>query len=146
MTAALPDRYRRACPAYLARGWHETRRHAGPSRRRSIRAPCERDFPIFAHNPGLVFLDTAASAQKPRAVIDGSRIIYDPIMPMSIAGVYRLSARSTERYEQARETVRRFLNAADDSEIVFVRGATEAINLVAHCWGATFLQRRRSRS
>jgi cysteine desulfurase/selenocysteine lyase len=99
-----------------------------------------REFPIFAHNPGLVFLDTAASSQKPAAVIDGLADYYRTDYANVHRGVYRLSARSTERFEQARHTVRQFLNAADDSEIVFVRGATEAINVVAHCWGSTFLR------
>lgn len=99
-----------------------------------------REFPIFAHNPGLVFLDTAASAQKPRMVIDGVAEYYRTDYANVHRGVYGLSARSTERFEQARQTVRRFLNAAEDSEIVFVRGATEAINLVAQCWGGTFLR------
>jgi cysteine desulfurase/selenocysteine lyase len=97
------------------------------------------DFPIFANNPGLVFLDTAASAQKPAAVIDGVADFYRHDYANVHRGVYRLSARSTELYEEAREKVRGFLNAADSSEIVFVRGATEAINLVANTWGTAFL-------
>jgi cysteine desulfurase / selenocysteine lyase len=100
----------------------------------------KRDFPIFATNPGLVFLDTAASAQKPAAVIDEVSEFYRTDYANIHRGVYRLSARSTERYEAARDTVRRFLNAADRSEIVFVRNATEAINLVASSWGATNLR------
>jgi cysteine desulfurase / selenocysteine lyase len=100
-----------------------------------------REFPIFDHNPGLVFLDTAASAQKPRAVIDGLSDFYRTDYANVHRGVYGLSARSTARFEIARETVRRFLNAEDASEIVFVRGATEAINLVVQSWGATFLTR-----
>jgi cysteine desulfurase/selenocysteine lyase len=98
-----------------------------------------REFPIFERNPGLVFLDTAASAQKPRAVIDGIAEYYRNDYANIHRGVYALSARSTDRFEAARETVRRFLNAADASEIVFVRGATEGINLVAQSWGASFL-------
>ncbi|WP_029011771.1 aminotransferase class V-fold PLP-dependent enzyme [Niveispirillum irakense] len=98
-----------------------------------------RQFPIFARNPGLVFLDTAASAQKPAAVIDGLADFYRGDYANVHRGVYRLSARSTERYEAARETVARFLNATA-SEIVFVRGATEGINLVAQSWGPAFLQ------
>jgi cysteine desulfurase/selenocysteine lyase len=98
-----------------------------------------RDFPIFANNPGLVFLDTAASAQKPAAVIDGVADFYRHDYANVHRGVYRLSARSTELYEEAREKVRGFLNAADSSEIIFVRGATEAINLVANTWGTAFL-------
>jgi cysteine desulfurase / selenocysteine lyase len=99
-----------------------------------------RDFPIFEHNPGLVFLDSGASAQKPKAVIDGIADYYRRDYANVHRGVYRLSARSTELYEGAREKVRRFLNAADASEIVFVRNATEGINLVAQSWGATFLK------
>jgi cysteine desulfurase/selenocysteine lyase len=98
-----------------------------------------REFPIFERNPGLVFLDTGASAQKPRAVIDGIAEFYRSDYANIHRGVYALSARSTDRFEAARETVRRFLNAADASEIVFVRGATEGINLVAQTWGAKFL-------
>jgi len=99
-----------------------------------------RDFPIFGSNPGLVFLDSAASAQKPAAVIDEVSEFYRTDYANVHRGVYRLSARSTERYEAARETARRFLNAAHASEIVFVRGATEGINLVAYSWGLTNLK------
>jgi cysteine desulfurase/selenocysteine lyase len=99
-----------------------------------------RDFPIFERNPGLVFLDSGASAQKPAAVIDGVAEFYRSDYANVHRGVYRLSARSTELYEEARDKVRRFLNAADRREIVFVRGATEAINLVAASWGATFVK------
>jgi cysteine desulfurase/selenocysteine lyase len=99
-----------------------------------------RDFPIFENNPGLVFLDSGASAQKPAAVIDGVAQFYRRDYANVHRGVYRLSARSTELYEEAREKVRRFLNAADTREIVFVRNATEAINLVAYSWGRTFLK------
>ncbi|MDE1932033.1 MAG: aminotransferase class V-fold PLP-dependent enzyme, partial [Alphaproteobacteria bacterium] len=103
-------------------------------------ARIKRDFPVFANNPGLVFLDSAASAQKPAAVIDGVAAFYRTDYANVHRGVYRLSARSSDRYEGARETVRRFLNAASADEIVFVRGATEAINLVAYSWGMTFLK------
>lgn len=114
--------------------WAETRTRA--SNPRELR----RQFPIFANNPGLVFLDTAASSQKPNVVIDGLADYYRTDYANVHRGVYGLSARSTERFERARHTVRKFVNAADDSEIVFVRGATEALNLVAHCWGGTFLR------
>ena len=99
-----------------------------------------REFPIFANNPGLVFLDSGASAQKPATVIDRVADYYRTDYANVHRGVYRLSARSTELFEEAREKVRRFLNAADAREIVFVRGATEAINLVAQSWAATFLE------
>jgi cysteine desulfurase/selenocysteine lyase len=99
-----------------------------------------REFPIFANNPDLVFLDSAASAQKPRSVIDGLAEYYRTDYANVHRGVYRLSARSTELYEEARDKVCRFLNAADRREIVFVRNTTEAINLVAQSWGAAFLE------
>ena len=97
-------------------------------------------FPIFANNPGLVFLDSGASAQKPASVIDQIADYYRTDYANVHRGVYRLSARSTELFEAARVKAQRFLNAADPREIVFVRGATEAINLVAQSWGAAFLE------
>ena len=100
----------------------------------------KRDFPIFANNPGLVFLDSAASAQKPAAVIDRVSDFYRTDYANVHRGVYRLSTKSSELYENARARVARFLNAAHDSEIVFVRGATEGINLVVQSWGASFLK------
>lgn len=97
------------------------------------------EFPIFSRNPGLVFLDTAASAQKPACVIDGIAEFYRQDYANVHRGAYGLSIRSTEKFEQGREIAARFLNAADPSEIVFVRGATEAINLVASSWGGSSL-------
>ncbi|MGE4483132.1 aminotransferase class V-fold PLP-dependent enzyme [Acidocella sp.] len=94
------------------------------------------EFPVFTRHPDLVYLDTAASAQKPEEVIEGIAEFYRADYANMHPGGYRLSIRATERYEQARETVRRFLNAASTEEIVFVRGATEAIDLLAHGWGA----------
>jgi cysteine desulfurase/selenocysteine lyase len=99
-----------------------------------------REFPIFTKHPGLVFLDSGASAQKPRSVIDGIAEFYRSDYANVHRGVYSLSARSTDRFEEAREKVRAFLNAADEREIVFVRGATEAINLVAQSWGPADLK------
>jgi cysteine desulfurase / selenocysteine lyase len=100
----------------------------------------KRDFPIFANNPGLVFLDSAASAQKPAAVIDRVSNFYRTDYANVHRGVYRLSTASSEQYENARVRVARYLNAAHESEIVFVRGATEGINLVVQSWGAAFLK------
>jgi cysteine desulfurase/selenocysteine lyase len=99
-----------------------------------------REFPIFEHNPGLVFLDSGASAQKPRQVIDAVAEFYRTDYANVHRGVYRLSGRSTDRFEEAREKVRAFLNAESEREIVFVRGATEAINLVAQSWGPAHVQ------
>ena len=100
-----------------------------------------REFPIFTTHPELVFLDSGASAQKPRAVIDGIAEFYRTDYANVHRGVYSLSARSTDRFEEAREKARAFLNAADEREIVFLRGATEAINLVAQSWGPACLKR-----
>jgi len=99
-----------------------------------------REFPIYRNNPGLVFLDSGASAQKPASVIDGVAEFYRRDYANVHRGVYRLSQRSTDAFEVAREKTRAFLNAADVNEIVFVRGATEAINLVAKSWGPEFVK------
>lgn len=99
----------------------------------------KQDFPIFENNPGLVFLDSAASAQKPSSVIDAVADYYRSDYANVHRGLYTLSARSTELFEQSREAARRFLNAAHSEEIVFVRGATEAINLVAYGWAQKHL-------
>ena len=99
-----------------------------------------REFPIFTTHPELVFLDSGASAQKPRAVIDGIAEFYRTDYANVHRGVYSLSARATDRFEEAREKARAFLNAADEREIVFLRGATEAINLVAQSWGPACLK------
>jgi cysteine desulfurase/selenocysteine lyase len=100
----------------------------------------KRDFPIFRNNPDVVFLDTAASAQKPQMVIDAISHFYERDYANVHRGVYGLSQRATDLYEAARFTVRRFLNARHAREIVFVRGATEAINLVAQSYGPAFLK------
>ena len=100
----------------------------------------KQDFPIFRNNPDVVFLDSAASAQKPQVVIDAVSSFYERDYANVHRGVYGLSQRATDKYEAARETVRRFLNAKTAREIVFVRGATEAINLVAQTWGLAMLK------
>ena len=111
-----------------------------PERARLDPRRLRREFPIFERNPGLVFLDSGASAQKPRQVIDGIAEFYRGDYANVHRGVYKLSARSTDLFEEAREKTRAFLNAADEREIVFVRGATEAVNLVAQSWGPAHLK------
>ncbi|HWA89937.1 MAG TPA: cysteine desulfurase [Rhizomicrobium sp.] len=96
------------------------------------------DFEILSrtvYGKTLVYLDSAASAQKPRQVLDAMRDFAASEYANVHRGVHFLSAASTERYEAARETVRRFLNAARAEEIVFTKGGTEAINLVSYAWG-----------
>jgi cysteine desulfurase/selenocysteine lyase len=91
------------------------------------------DFPILGtrlHGRPLVYLDSAASAQKPRVVIEAERRCYEEYYANVHRGVHGLSVRSTEAYEASRESVRRFLGAASAKEIVFVRGATEAFNML----------------
>ncbi len=94
------------------------------------------DFPILGHpsSPPLVYLDSAASAQKPRQVIEAVQRGYAEEYANVHRGLYRLSQVATERYEQARTVVARFLNAAHDDEIIFTSGTTQGINLVAASW------------
>jgi cysteine desulfurase/selenocysteine lyase len=96
------------------------------------------DFPVLhqrVHGQPLVYLDNAATSQKPAVVLDTLRHYYEFDNANVHRGVHELSGRATDAYEGARETVRAFLNAASVREIVFTRNATEAINLVARSWG-----------
>ncbi|RVT92554.1 cysteine desulfurase [Sphingomonas crocodyli] len=97
-----------------------------------------KDFPAIPE--GWHYLDTAATAQKPRQVIDAIERAYARDYATVHRGVYRRSADMTIAYEAARARVARFLNAASADEVVFVRGATEAINLVAQSWGVANLK------
>lgn len=99
------------------------------------------DFPIFermVHGKPLVYLDNGATSQKPRCVIEAEAHYYARLNANVHRGVHRLSQEATDVYEAARDGVQRFLNAARREEIVFVRGTTEAINLVANSYGARF--------
>jgi cysteine desulfurase/selenocysteine lyase len=101
------------------------------------------DFPILARpmrGRRLVYLDNANSTQKPRTVIDAELRFYTEQYANIHRGVYLLSQEATEAYDRARATVARLLNARSAREIVFVRGTTEAINLVASSWGRTHLR------
>jgi len=98
------------------------------------------DFPILSrrvHDKPLVYLDNAATTQKPLAVIDAERDVYERSYANIHRGVHLLSVEATDAYERAREKARAFLNAEKAREIVFVRGTTEAINLVASSFGGT---------
>ena len=98
---------------------------------RSARA----DFPLLANAPSLHYLDSAATSQKPRAVLDAMRDYYERDNANPHRGAYALSARATDRYQAARERVARFVGARDADALVFTRGTTEALNLVATAWG-----------
>jgi cysteine desulfurase/selenocysteine lyase len=101
------------------------------------------DFPVLGqqvHGKPLAFLDSAASAQKPNAVLDRLCAVYSEHYANIHRGLYALSERSTEAFEETRSKVANFLNAATEKEIVFTKGATEGINLVAHSYGLTNLK------
>ncbi|HLH19292.1 MAG TPA: cysteine desulfurase [Bryobacteraceae bacterium] len=97
-----------------------------------------KDFPVLkqtVHGKPLVYLDSAATAQKPFAVIEAIRRFHEVDCANIHRGVHELSQRSTAAYEETRAKAKRFLNARSKSELIFVRGTTEAINLVASSWG-----------
>lgn len=98
-------------------------------------------FPIFSHQPDLIYLDSAATAHKPQSVIDALSQFYAAEYATVHRAIYRPSLAATDRYNETRETVRRFLNAADASEIIFTRGTTDALNLVAASYARTFLKK-----
>ena len=102
-----------------------------------------KDFPILkqqVRGKPLVYLDNAATSQKPESVIDAISSYYREINSNVHRGVHQLSERATERYEAARDNIRSFINAASTTEIIFVRGTTEAINLVAQSYGRNRFQ------
>ena len=117
-----------------------SRRSAGPSLADEVRG----DFPILAMSEAggskpLVYLDSAATSQKPRAVLDALSSYYEEANANVHRGAHFLANRATERYEGARDKVAAFIGAGRREEVVFTRGATEAINLVANTWGAEHL-------
>ena len=93
------------------------------------------DFPLLAANPGLHYLDTAATAQKPRVVLDAIVDFYETANANPHRGAYALSVAATDRYHAARERVARFFGLTDAACCIFTRGTTEALNLVATAWG-----------
>lgn len=100
------------------------------------------DFPILretVNGKPLIWFDNAATTQKPQAVIDRLAYFYAHENSNIHRAAHELAARATDAYEDARDTVRRFLNAGKSEQIIFVRGTTEAINLVAHSWGGKHL-------
>ncbi len=107
---------------------------------KTIAAKVRSDFPILhqqIHGKPLVYLDNAATSQKPIAVLDALRYYYEHDNANVHRGVHTLSSRATDGYEGARDKVAAFVNAASRQEIVYTRNASEAINLVAYSWGST---------
>lgn len=93
------------------------------------------NFPVFNKYKELVYLDNSATQQKPKRVIDALVRYYSEENANPLRGLYELSIKATEAYENARESVRRFIGAASTKEIVFTRNATESLNLIAFSWG-----------
>jgi cysteine desulfurase/selenocysteine lyase len=124
---------------------HEVARPAAPAAARPAFdvARVREDFPILkqkVHGKPLVYFDNAATSQKPRAVIEAERQFYESLCSNVHRGVHWLSEHATQAYEDTRIKVQRFLNAAESREIIFVRGTTEAINLVASTYGRSNIQ------
>ena len=99
------------------------------------------DFPLLAANPGLRYLDSAATAQKPRAVLDAIRTFYETSYANPHRGAYALSVAATEQYHASRERMARFAGLADADCLIFTRGTTESINLIASTWGRANVER-----
>ena len=102
-----------------------------------------KDFPILreqAHSHPLIYFDSAATSQKPRRVIESLRNFYEHDNANVHRGLHTLSARATEAYEHARQRVAEYIGAASPDEIIFARGTTESINLVAQAWGGKFIR------
>ena len=93
------------------------------------------DFPLLVNNPGLHYLDSAATSQKPRVVLDALRDFYETANANPHRGAYALSVRATECYHQSRVRVAQFLGVRDSDCLIFTRGTTEGLNLVAGSWG-----------
>ena len=106
-------------------------------------SPYKADFPLLAANPGLSFLDSAATAQRPAVVLDAERRFYETMNANPLRGLYRLSVEATAAIDDARAHVASFIGAVDDagkpqgSQIVFTRNASESLNLVARTLGRT---------
>ncbi|SFN24001.1 cysteine sulfinate desulfinase [Formivibrio citricus] len=103
-------------------------------------APMRNEFPLLARNPGLIYLDNAATTQKPACVLDAEREFYETANANVHRASHRLAVAATGAFESARATVAHFLNATTPNEVVFTRGTTEAINLVARSWGQASLR------
>ncbi len=99
------------------------------------------DFPLLASNPELHYLDSAATSQKPRVVLDAVLQYYEHDNANPHRGAYALSARATQRYHDARERIARFVGVRDAARLIFTRGTTESLNLVATAWGRANVSR-----
>ena len=101
--------------------------------------PYRKDFPLLLEEKAA-YLDNAATAQRPVCVMEAEKKFYEHSNANPLRGLYELSMAATDAYEDARETVRKFLHAASEREIIFTRNTTESLNLVAYSYGLTFLK------
>src|SRR5262249_51260460 len=128
--------------------WRATARIANYSVHKAVASQVDwsalrEDFPILherAHGHPLIYFDSAATSQKPRAVIEAMRKFYEHDNANVHRGLHTLSSRATEAYENARRRVAEYIGAASGDEIIFTRGTTESINLVAQAWGGKFIR------
>jgi cysteine desulfurase/selenocysteine lyase len=95
----------------------------------------KKDFPIFGVHPELVYLDSTATSLKPKSVIDKTIEYYKDYSSNIHRGVYQIAEKASEEYEETREITAKFINCTSSNEIIFTRGTTESINLVAYTWG-----------
>ena len=94
----------------------------------------KKDFPLFKDRD-IIYLDNAATAQKPACVIEAEKEFYEKHNANPLRGFYPLSLEATDAYEAARKTVQHFIHAASETEIIFTRNTTESLNLVAYSYG-----------
>ena len=102
-----------------------------------------KDFPIFAGDSPLAYLDSAASSQTAICVVEAMADYYQSYRSNIHRGIYRISEEATAAYEEARQKVAQFINARRSSQVVFTRNTTESINLVAYSWGSANVRPRR---
>jgi cysteine desulfurase/selenocysteine lyase len=101
----------------------------------------KKDFPIFKNNPNLVYLDSAATSQKPQIVIDAVNEFYTSYNSNIHRGIYPLAEKVSAKVEEVRRKIQSFIAAKESSEIIFTRGTTEALNLVMYCWGQKYIKK-----
>ena len=104
----------------------------------------KKDFPIFSNNHGLIYLDSASTAQKPQVVIDSISSFYSTSNANVHRALYSIGETATESYENVRKKIRNFLDVPDSHEIIFTKGTTESINLVSNAWGRKYLDSKHS--
>jgi len=101
----------------------------------------KKDFPIFKTNKNLVYLDSAATTQKPQVVIDSINKFYSLYNSNIHRGLYPLAERTSAEIEKVRQKIKKFINADKDNEIIFTKGTTEGINLLTYSWGREFIKK-----